>query len=43
MTTNNLALDINNKLSETEMRRNQLVREQMRKLEELKTKEMHAH
>ena len=42
MTTNNLKLDINNKLNETEVRRNQLVKEQMRKLEELKLKEEEA-
>lgn len=39
MTTNNLQLDINNKLNETEERRNQLLQEQMRKLEDQKLKE----
>lgn len=39
MTTNNLQLDINNKLNETEERRNHLLQEQMKKLEDQKIKE----
>ena len=39
MNYQNLQLDINNKLSETEERRNMFLKEQMKKLEELKQKE----
>lgn len=39
MTTNNLQMDIKNKLTETEERRNLILQEQMKKLEEQKQKE----
>ena len=39
MTTTNLEMDIKNKLTETEHRRNSLMQEQMKRLEEQKLKE----
>jgi len=42
MTQNNLQLDINNKLNETEERRNQIHQELMKKLEDQKSKEQGA-
>ena len=42
MMQNNLQLDINNKLNETEERRNQIHQELMKKLEDQKSKEQGA-
>jgi len=39
MTTTNLQMDINNKLVETEERRNLKIKEQLKKLDDLKIKE----